>query len=383
VLTFTLAVTDSLGLPDPTPDEVVVTVLPDQVLLPVNSLNDPGDGTCDSSECTLREAVTVAAGGDTITFDPALAGGTITLGSQITLDKDLTIDGSGLSSHVQVSGGGSVRVFAILEGLTIAISHLDIRDGNAPSGGGIDVLASTLTVSNTTFSGNSADDGGAIDVNDGTLFVTDCSFVGNSAAVYGGAIDNNMGTTTIVGSTFSGNSSGQYGGGVFNNYGDVAVTNSTFSGNSAALSGGGLLNYEGTMRVRNSTLSGNSAPSGGGILNSTNGTLYLWNTIVAGSPSGGDCLNDGTLATNTHNLIEDGTCSPAVTGDPMLGPLADNGGPTLTLALQLGSPAIDAGDDATCEATDQRGADRPLGAHCDIGAYEAEVTYVYVPLVMR
>jgi hypothetical protein len=383
VLTFTLVVTDSLGLPDPTPDEVVITVSSDEVLLPVNSLNDPGDGPCDASECTLREAVAVAESGDTITFDPSLAGSTIVLGCDITLDKNLTIDGSGLTPHVQISGGGSVRVFGIPEGLTIAIYHLDILDGNAPSGGGIDILASTLTVSNTTFSGNSADDGGAIDVNGGTLFVTDCSFVGNSAAVYGGAIDNNMGTTIIVGSTFSGNSSNQYGGGVFNDHGDVTVTNSTFSGNSATLEGGGLLNYEGTMEVRNCTLSGNSAPSGGGILNSTNGTLHLWNTIVANSPSGGDCVNDGTIATNVNNLIEDGTCSPAVTGDPLLGPLADNGGPTQTMALGDGSPAIDAGDDATCEAVDQRGVSRPQGVHCDIGAYETELHTVYIPLVVK
>lgn len=53
------------------------------------------------------------------------------------------------------------------------------------------------------------------------------------------------------------------------------------------------------------------------------------------------------------------------------------------MALQIGSPAIDAGDDATCEAVDQRGVGRPLGAHCDIGAYEAEVTYVYIPLIVK
>jgi CSLREA domain-containing protein len=386
VLTFTLAVTDSLGLPDLTPDEVVVTVSSDQVLLPVNSLNDPGDGTCDASECTLREAVAIATGGDTITFDPSLAGGTIILGCEITLDKDLTIDGSGLSSHVRVSGGGSVRVFRV-ENATVAIDHLDILNGYADFGGAIDTFSCTLTVSNITFSGNSADVGGAINNNHATLHVIDSSFVDNSAAGFSGAINNYYGTVTIVGSTIAGNTA-LTGGGLVNNMGYVTVTNSTWYGNSGTSAAGGLFSYgdtghESIMWIRNSTLSGNSSPVGGGIINGANSTLYMWNTIVADSPSGGDCVNDGTIAANINNLIEDGTCSPAVTGDPLLGPLADNGGPTQTMALGVGSPAIDAGDDATCEAVDQRGVSRPQGVHCDIGAYETELHTVYIPLVVR
>ena len=106
------------------------------------------------------------------------------------------------------------------------------------------------------------------------------------------------------------------------------------------------------------------------------------NTIVADSTSGADCVNPGTLFTNINNLIEDGSCSPAVTGDPLLLPLADNGGSTHTMALGDGSPAIDAGDDAACEATDQRGLSRPQGTHCDIGAYELELYTVYLPLLL-
>ena len=84
--------------------------------------------------------------------------------------------------------------------------------------------------------------------------------------------------------------------------------------------------------------------------------------------------------------IEDNTCSPDVSGDPVLLALTDNGGPTETMALGTGSPAIDAGDNGTCESTDQRGVTRPQGAHCDIGAFEVEVVYpytLYLPLIMR
>jgi CSLREA domain-containing protein len=370
-----------------------VRTIVQQDLLPVNSLNDPGDGVCDVSECTLREAVTIATNGDTVTFAPSLAGGTITLGSPITLTKNLTIDGSDLSSHVQVSGNDSVRVFRV-ENATVAIDHLDIRNGYADIGGGIDTFSCTLTVSNITFSDNNADDGGAINNNHATLHVIDSSFVDNDAAAFGGAINNHYGTATIVGSTISGNTA-LTGGGLVNNTGYLTVTNSTLYGNTGTAYTGGLFSYgdtgyEGTLWVRNSTISGNSSPIGGGIINGVNNTLYMWNTIVANSLSGVDCTNDGAIAANVNNLIEDGTCSPAVTGDPQLDPLADNGGPTHTMALGDDSPAIDAGDDATCEPTDQRGFSRPIDgdgngtAVCDIGAYEKGAAYaVYLPLVLN
>ena len=357
------------------------------IIIPVvNSLIDPGDGICNLSECTLREAVDSAPSGETVTFDSSLAGATITLGSEITIDKDLTIDGSDLSTNVQVSGGFSVRVFAVTGGATVVIDHLDIVDSSATSGGGIDNDSSTLTISNCRFDGNTADDGGGINNNNGTLTVTDCTFFSNDAVNFGGGINNNNGTLTISGSTFSGNSSNQFGGGIFNNLGIVTIKNSTFYDNTATSFAGGIENYHGTLTISNSTISTNSAPTGGGILNSSLGTLHLTNSIVANSASGGDCANYGTFATNINNLIEDDSCSPTLSGDPNLGSLVDNGGITWTMALQSGSPAIGAGDDPTCEATDQRGVTRPQGAHCDIGAFEVEVVYpytLYLPLIMR
>jgi len=104
--------------------------------------------------------------------------------------------------------------------------------------------------------------------------------------------------------------------------------------------------------------------------------MHLRNTIIANSPSGGDCANIGTIATNLNNLIENGSCSPALTGDPLLSPLGSYGGATQTFALLPGSPAIDAGDSASCAAApvsnlDQRGLARAIGASCDIGAFES------------
>jgi len=127
-----------------------------------------------------------------------------------------------------------------------------------------------------------------------------------------------------------------------------------------------------TTTVNNSTFSNNTSTiNGGGIKNW--GTLHLKNTIIANSTNGGDCSNSATLSTNTNNLIEDGSCTPTVSGDPILSALANNGGDTQTMALLPDSPAINAGDNATCETTDQRGITRPKHTTCDIGAYEYEL----------
>jgi hypothetical protein len=112
----------------------------------------------------------------------------------------------------------------------------------------------------------------------------------------------------------------------------------------------------------NCTVSGNSSISAGGIFIS-GGTTHVRNSIIAGN----DIQNvSGTLTTDDHNVLS---------GDPKLGPLQDNGGPTPTMALLFGSPAIDAGNDAVAPATDQRGVTRPGGTTTDIGAFEVQATY--------
>ena len=171
------------------------------------------------------------------------------------------------------------------------------------------------------------------------------------------------------------------GGGGLYTTGITTITNSTFSGNSGGNAGGGGINSNGgTLIITNSTFSGNSSTgSGGGINNNifSAGTVTLLNTIVANSTSGGNCF--GTI-TNGGNNIDDGTtCGWASASgsmsstNPLLGPLADNGGPTQTMALLSGSPAIDGvtfNSPNSAPATDQRGVARPQGSRYDIGAFE-------------
>ncbi|GER79729.1 MAG: Ig-like domain-containing protein [Anaerolineales bacterium] len=239
-----------------------------------------------------------------------------------------------------------------------------------------------MTVTNSALSGNSADDGGGGIYSDNysTVTVTNSALSNNSAGYGGGIYSNNYSTVTVTNSALSGNSATySSGGGIFNYYqSTLTVTNSTLSGNSATYSnGGGIHNaYSGTLTVTNSTLSGNSANNfGGGIYNNLLATMNYSNTIIANSAAGGDCFNGGTIGANVNNLVENGSCSPTFSGDPNLGPLQDNGGPTQTHALLAGSAAIDAGNAAVCAAApvnnlDQRGVARPQGAACDIGAYE-------------
>ena len=350
------------------------------VTITVTNLTDSGAGS-------LRQAIADAAPDDTITFDSSISGGTIHLASTLTLSNNVTIDGSVLDSPITISGDTDnngtrdVRVFYINPGVTAILKGLTITKGYASGyndGGGI-YNYGTLTVTNSTLSGNSSAGwlGGGI-YNPGTLTVTNSIFSGNLANVDGGGIYN-TGTLTVTNSTFSGNWTERYGGGIAN-YGVLTVTNSTFSGNSADYGGGGIANYNGALTVTNSTFSYNSATYGGGIFNNsayygggmfTYGTLNYTNTILANSTSGGDCVNNGTIDTNTNNLVEDGSCSASMSGDPNLGALANNGGSTQTMALLAGSLAIDAG--ASCSSApvnglDQRGYVRD--ASCDIGAFE-------------
>ncbi len=223
----------------------------------------------------------------------------------------------------------------------------------------------------------------------GALDMKNCMVSDNKVgAASGGGILAMQGTTVnIAGSTISANVAGNSGGG-FRSMGAADIVNSTFSGNAVTdWMGGAIFHTDGVMHLVNTTVVHNTAPPGasGGIFVGTftegSPTLTLVNNLIAGNseaqcfyaPWGSGMVNASSLG---NNLVSDVSCFPVandlVLTDAMIGPLVDNGGPTLTHALLPGSLAIDAADDAACPAVDQRGVARPQGDHCDIGAFEAE-----------
>ena len=375
-------------------DQVRLVPIPPPTELIVTTLADSGEGS-------LREALGDIAADGTITFDPALAGGTIALTSgQLVIDRSVTIDGSG-APGLAVSGNNASRVVQIAAGTEASINDLVISDGvGAPQGGGIlnygilD-LERVIVSNNTESSGGGASfdlGGGGIYNGDGaTLNLLDSTVSDNATLGQpGGGIYGFFNSTlNITNSTVSGNVAGDVAGGL-RALGNVNITNSTISGNtSTAWHGGAAFLTDGATTILNSTIVGNNAPGGttGGLFVGTFGpaaaTLTLQNSIVADNGDFG-CLQGFfgagavTLTSLGNNVFTDATCNPIGSGpiadqvvdDAGVAPLANNGGPTETHALLAGSPAIDMANTAACPATDQRGVARD--AACDVGAYEAE-----------
>ena len=372
----------------------------------VNSLADPGS----PGICTLRDAITAANsmsptngcaagnGHDTIRFSIT---GTISLVETLPAITDslLTINGPP-SPGITISGGDAVRVMQVASGVTVHLKNVTIAHGlvafsndlNEDIGAGI-LSTGTLTIDNCTFSSNNAAlAGGGISNNGGTLQISNSTFSGNSANsanAGGGAIDN-QGTLAIENSTFSGNHAFQWGGGIFNR-GQVTVTNSTLSGNTVSDGGGAFYSLPisgGSLTVINSTIFGNRAAVFGGAIEAS-GAVSVRSSIFSANSAGGPSISNTCAATIIdlgYNISDDDTCGFTATGslnntDAMLDPagLSNNGGPTQTIALLSGSPAIDAIPLADCTngegnrlKTDQRGFPRPDADEqvCDIGAYE-------------
>ena len=275
-----------------------------------------------------------------------------------------TITGPG-ANLLSVSGNNASRVFEIDGGVTASISGLKITGGSSgnDSGGGLQNKG-TLNLTDCTVSGNTAGSGGGGLANYGTVTLTDCTVSGNSTSrpfVFGGGLWN-TGTATLTDCTVSGNTAENGGGGGLENLNDaapaaaeLALINWTVSDNSAQ-AGGGVDNLEGTVTLTNCTVSGTSGSTNGiGGLNNNNGTAALTNTIVAGN-SNGDL--SGSYS-GSNNLIG---------VDPLLAPLGDYGGPTQTMPLLPGSPAIGNGTSSGAPTTDQRGFAR--GSTVDIGAFQ-------------
>jgi hypothetical protein len=272
----------------------------------------------------------------------------------LDITADLTISGAG-AALTTIDGGGLDRMFDI-----------------GPNGVPLSVVFNDLTIRNGLASGAP---GGAIYVRLGTVVLNDCSLNANSTDLNGGAISN-AGNLTLNRCTLSANTASGNGGGLYN-ASTVALNNTTLSGNTATSQGGGLYNATGaTVTVLHATFALNGATSGGGLYNA--GTATLKSTLLNAN-TGSNC--SGTIGSNGTNLDSGTSCGFSAVGDlsnvdPLLGTLADNGGPTATHALSSGSPAIDAANNSGCPATDQRGVLRTVDGDgngsvlCDIGAFE-------------
>lgn len=327
----------------------------------VNTTADTDDGACDllgqgtgNQDCTLREAMLAASthpGHDTITFDIPDGDGcdganvcTIELGAALPSingsgangDRDLTIDGAANGGKITLDGGnGQSGGVAILEVFASSL-HLHALNLVDAHGGALVTAFVELTVSNCTFANNYRNGPGA-------------------------AIKSENRPVTIVNSTFYNNigtSSGaiSHGGASF---APMAIINSTFASNKSTF-----------------------APEFGAASIHLNGqSVTLQNTLIAKDPGtfNPNCtVQSGSLIANSLNVVNDFSCGGATATNIYLHPLADNGGPTLTMAPIVGTDhPIDTGDAAVCSAPpvnnlDQRGYVRPAGAGCDIGAFEVD-----------
>ena len=325
--------------------------------------------------------------------------------NSLTLADDVISNSHETSTSYGAGGGGIGASLATADSLTITGST--ITGNTALNGAGLlEYGPGAVTITNSTISANTASiganlgSGGGIFVQAPTT-VTDSTFSDNSAATGGGAymqVSTGTMTATINGSTFSGNQATEpgtlspSGGGMFVQNGTVSVSNSTFTGNSAIPTGSGSGHGGAIFRccgappiaLSNDTVDANSATgpsSAGGDVASANGqpTVTAINTIIAdGVAATAGYQNCGEYETSLGHNLSSGNCGLTQASDktntaPMLASLANNGGPTETMAPLAGSPAIDAGSAASsCPATDQRGDSRPDSGEpeCDIGAYE-------------
>ena len=406
----------------PHPTHVVATTWP------VTHCADDGVGS-------LRSVIENAADGDIIDLS-ALTCATITLetGAIVVPFDNLTLNGPGPDA-LAIDGNHLDRVFIHPHGGVLTVHAMTIQHGrdratgfhvagggciasagyltldnaivrNCYAGGegayGGALYAYSLTMANSTLSGNvgygvhedagTAAFGGAAFVY--SMQLTESTVSGNRAEHrfhagrtsydIGGGVITVLGGS-IVSSTIDSNTSYGRGGGIaaFN---PMTISNSTFSGNVAQTEIGGalFLRWPATLQANNSTFTANHAQAGGGGLWIATSMSELQSSLVFGNSAGAGNFADlqcpsALVISGTNNLV--GIASPTVilpadtlTANPLLGPLANNGGPTRTHALGTGSPAVDAGNDMANLAFDQRGPAYPrvVGAAADIGAFEQQ-----------
>ena len=328
--------------------------------------------------CTLSDQIKAANTDAEAGICPAGNGADI-----ITLTKDHNLQAPlpRINSHITIEGNGytisgdkKYRVFRV-DGGKLTINNLTLSDGFAKElGGAIRLQGESELVANASrFLSNSAKDGGAIASNSevSRVYINKSSFVGNRASSGGGAIMMlNGGDLSVTDSSFvenAANAKNGHGGAINDSCANtVDISSSTFIGNRAFRGGAVSAGCASAVTLTHVTLLNNQASLGAGLWIAENGrnTVKLRNSIIAGGIRR-NC--QGPLAQNTGNLIDDASCSPMLSGDPML---AQPAGDPVYLPLQAGSPAIGAADPRYCLPEDQLGTARPQGSGCDIGAIE-------------
>jgi predicted outer membrane repeat protein len=328
-----------------------------------------------------------------------LGGGIYSGGGELEMTA-CTVNGNNASSGGGIwRGGGEARITSTTftndtagEGggmtcsggtVTIDSSTFSRNIASVSSGGGIIALNTSITVTNTTISHNSAErDGGGIYHYDDDLSLTNITISHNSAH-HGGGIFNDEGGVEVINSTIDSNDAHSDGGGICNDEGTIETMNATIAGNEAGAFGGGISNHGiVSLLLFSTTIANNRAGVQGGGLYKTTGTLLTRNIIIAGNDATGGPDVYGTINSQGHNIIGNtsgnsgGVGSDKLNVNPQLGPLQNNGGPTLTMAINCTSPALDAGDNTIAPTSDQRGEPRITDGNCDgtatidIGAYE-------------
>jgi CSLREA domain-containing protein len=391
----------------------------------VNSTADmadanPGDGLCKtdiSGDCTLRAAIQEAnalEGADTVSIPGGMytltmegAGEDAAASGDLDITDALTITGAGMDKTF-IDANSLDRAFHV--SASLILSDVTIKNGLASPGGAmlVTIYASINRVAfednRTTSFNESNETGGAVFVSvEGSADIAQSQFTRNFAYFGGGAVSNTYASSfSIVDSTFTSNSSTYGGGALYPNGGSATIKNSTFVDNSAD-TGGAIHSNSDSVEVTNSTFVWNSAVNHGAI-DARLGTVTVNNSTFSGNTASGfgDTLGDqpaqgGSLQVGNSIISADGfdNCDgsvvdlgnnvswpldndcPGAQNDPRLDSLANNGGPTQTIALLAGSPAIDAGNNNTCAVTDQRGVTRPQGEACDIGAFEVALINVF------
>jgi len=307
-------------VPVPPPTELVVT-----------NLEDAGPGS-------LRAALAAIADGGTITFEPGLAGGTLTLASgQLMIDDSVTVDASA-AAPVTISAGGASRVIEVRPGAVVAMNDLVIRDGvAAPQGGGIlnlgdlDLERVTITdnLENSTVTDFQNGGGGIYNGDGAALHLTDSTVSDNSTlAQPGGGIYGFFNSTIgITNSTITGNVGGDVAGGL-RTLGDATIVGSVISGNTSTVwHGGGIFATDGTVAIVDTSIVDNVAPAGtaGGLMVATFGggvTVTLLDSVVTGNSSY-NCQVEGdpavaVLTSLGGNQFDDASCNPI--GTDTVGP---------------------------------------------------------------